>query len=111
MKRLRRRYLAVKIDCKGEIDGKKVVDTVLSSILKLFGQYGASKTGLTQIDYDEKKGVVILRCFHTALDMVRAAVCAVTEIDRKPVAFHVIDVSGSIKTLKKRLSGRKLVWS
>ncbi len=70
---------------------------------QLFGEYGASQTSLSLIGYDKKNEVMVVRCSHKALDMVRASIAAVMEIDRIKVAIHVIAVSGTLRALRKKL--------
>lgn len=72
-------------------------------ILKLYGEYGASRTGLALIDYDTEKKFAILRTAHTTLSMVRAALASITKIGDKPVAVHVLKVSGTIRALYKKI--------
>lgn len=101
--RLRRRYFAIKLETAEEIDKRKVVNAIWNAIYELFGDYGASKTGLATIDYKEEDKLLILRCHHKAVDMVRAAIAFITKIDNKPIAMHVIAVSGTIKALKRKI--------
>jgi RNase P/RNase MRP subunit POP5 len=79
------------------------MDAVWASILKLFGEYGASLANLALIDYDMEKRVVVLRTSLTALNMVRAAITPITVVADKQAALHVLAVSGTIKALHKRL--------
>lgn len=106
-KRLRRRYLAIKLEAEEAFDKKKLTNTIWESVTKLFGEYGASKTGLSAIEYRKEEKMLILRCFHSSLNMVRAALAFITKIDEKPVAMHVINVSGTLKALRKNLENRE----
>ena len=38
--------------------------------------------------------------------MVRAAIAFITKIDDKPIAMHVIAVSGTIKALRRKIKGK-----
>ncbi|MEM3699497.1 MAG: Rpp14/Pop5 family protein [Candidatus Bathyarchaeia archaeon] len=109
---MRRRYLALKIDSNEPFSSKEFVDAVWSAISKLYGEYGASQTGLALIDYDMEKGFAVLRAAHTAVKMVRTALASITKIGNRPVAIHVLMVSGTIKALYKNLDDsvyRKLI--
>jgi len=99
LKRVKRRYLALKIDSIESFSSKEIVDAVWDAVLKLFGEYGASQTGLRLIDYDVEGKTAIIRTAHTTLNMVRAAIATITNINDKPLALHVIAVSGTIKAL------------
>jgi ribonuclease P/MRP protein subunit POP5 len=103
LRKIKRRYLALEID-SGEVFGsKELMDAVWNAVSKLFGEYGASQTGLILIDYDVERRLLVVRTAHTALDMVHASLASITRIQDKPVAIHVITVSGTIKTLHRRI--------
>jgi len=104
LKRIRRRYLALEIDSDGLFDSREFLDAVWSAVLKLYGEYGASRAGLTLIDYDMEKRFAVIRTVHTAVDMVRAALASMTRIGNKPVAIHILRVSGTIKSLYKKVN-------
>jgi RNase P/RNase MRP subunit POP5 len=101
LKRVRRRYLALKIDSQETFEAKEFMDAVWSAVLKLYGEYGASKTGLRLIDYNVEGKTAVIRTVHETLTMVRAAIATITHIGSKQVALHVVAVSGTIKALYK----------
>lgn len=103
LKKERRRYLALEIDSAETFSSKEFVNALWSSVLKLYGEYGASKTGLTLIDYNAEKQFAVIRVVHTAVENIRAAIASITEIAEKSVAIHVLNVSGTIKALYKKL--------
>ena len=100
LKRLKRRYLAVQIDSAEKFSQKEFMDAVWGSLSKLYGEYGASRSGLAPISYNEQRGLAVLRALHDEVQNVRAAVAAVTKINGKPTALHVEAVSGTIKSLR-----------
>ncbi|MCS7124374.1 MAG: Rpp14/Pop5 family protein [Candidatus Bathyarchaeota archaeon] len=99
----RRRYLALKIDSKEKISQKELMNAVWDAVLRLYGEYGASKTSLALIRYDAEKNLAIIRVAHTETEKIRAAVATITEIASKPAATHILTVSGTIKKLCKKL--------
>jgi len=99
LKRIRRRYLALEIDSGELFDSREFMDAVWSAVLKLYGEYGASRAGLALIDYDMEKRFAVIRTVHTAVDMVRTALASMTRIGNKPVAIHILRVSGTIRSL------------
>jgi len=101
---VRRRYIAVRIDSDQTIERKDFIRAVWSSILRLFGEHGASQTELKIIDYDPAKGLAVLRCSHKALPMIKASIPCITHIGASPVAIHVERVSGTLKALRRKLS-------
>jgi len=101
---VRRRYLALRVLSKQSVSKRDVMDAVWNAVFQLFGEYGASQTNLTFIEYNSEKSWGIVRCSHKAVEMVRASVASVTEINGKPVAIDVLRVSGTLKALRKRVS-------
>lgn len=99
---MRRRYLALKIEAVQEIEERELKNTVWNAVLRLFGEYGASKMGLFFISYDAIKNYAVLRCTNTALDIVRASLASITEINLKPSAIHVLGISGTLKSLREK---------
>lgn len=102
LRRVRRRYLALKIVGEQTIDGGDLIRALREAVLQLFGEYGASQVNLSLVEYEPDKNCAVLRCSHKALEMVRASIASVTEITAKPVAIHVVGVSGTLKSLRKK---------
>lgn len=100
---MRRRYLALKVLSEQSISKRDLVDAVWDAVLQIFGECGASQTNLNFIGYNQEKNWGIVRCSHSALELVRASVASVTEINGKPVAIDVLGVSGTLKALRKRV--------
>ncbi len=109
LKRVRRRYLALKLDSTETLDSREFMDAVWNALTRLYGEYGASRTGLAMIDYDVEEQCSVIRCSNQAVDTVRAALASVTKIGNKPVAMHVLSVSGTLKALGKSRAGRPLM--
>lgn len=99
----RRRYILAKIDAE-KIPSKKDFEKALwHSLTNLFGEYCASQAELSLIDYNEEMGYAIVRCSHTVLPNVRAAIAAITKICNEEVVVHTLLVSGTLKTLKRKM--------
>ncbi len=101
MKRVKRRYLAVQIDCDGTLSQRDFLDTVWNAVTRLYGEFGASQTGLALMDFDEENKTAIIRISLTTLQQVRASLVSITQIRSIAAAIHVIAVSGTIKSLRK----------
>jgi ribonuclease P/MRP protein subunit POP5 len=84
------------------LNEKDVIDAIWSAILKLFGEYGASQVNLALIEYNPQKSHAVVRCLHKALEIVKASIASITEINGKPVAVHIVGISGTLKTLRKK---------
>jgi RNase P/RNase MRP subunit POP5 len=103
LKVMKRRYLAVSMDSSETFDSHEFMNALWGAVSKLFGEYGASQAGLSLIDYDEANKLVVIRTWHKTLEMVRTALASTTQILNKPVALHVLAVSGTIKALRRKL--------
>jgi len=97
--------LALKVENDQSLNERDLIDAIWSMVYQLFGEFGASQTALSLVKCDDKKGVVIVRCSHKALDLVKAAVAAVTEINGRCAVIRVVAVSGTLKALQKKLIG------
>jgi len=100
---VRRRYIAVRIDSDRAFEERDIYDAVWTSILRLFGEYGASQTELTLVDYDQETKQAILRCSHKALNLARASIVAVAEIDNEKANIHIVLVSGTLRSLRRKI--------
>ncbi|MEM2148086.1 MAG: Rpp14/Pop5 family protein [Candidatus Bathyarchaeia archaeon] len=103
LKKSKRRYLALRVESSETFGTREFLEAVWCSIMQLYGEYGASKSGLKLIDYNEQSGLAIIRVAHTETEKVRAALASITEIASKPAAVHVLKVSGTIKALNKKV--------
>jgi ribonuclease P/MRP protein subunit POP5 len=102
LKRVKRRYLAVQVDVDGGLSQRDFLDAVWAAVTKLYGEFGASQTGLALVDFDEEKKIAIIRASLTTLQQVRAAIATITRVAGKDAAIHVTAVSGTIKSLRKK---------
>jgi RNase P/RNase MRP subunit POP5 len=102
IKHEKRRYLALQVSSEQVLENLTVFNAVKDSVLRLFGEYGASKANLKQIKFFPEKNLVI-RCSHLMLEQVRAAVATIVEINKIPVAVNVSAVSGTLKSLSKKV--------
>lgn len=102
LEKVRRRYILVKIDSEKGVNKRDFQNALWSSIISLFGEYGASQVEITLIEYDADKRTAILRCPHKALSIIRAAMVAITRINNVEAAVHVLLVSGTLRALRKK---------
>lgn len=102
LKRTKRRYIALEIDSDARFNSQELMDTLWSSVTKLYGEYGASRTGLTLIDHDQSRNEAIIRASLAALENVQAALASITKIGNRPAVVHVTTISGTVRSLRKR---------
>lgn len=94
------RYIAFHLLSKTPAHEQDVVKAVTSSILRMFGEIGASETNVWLIEFDEKTQSGILRCSHTAVQTVVASITTVNKVNEQDAAFIVKGVSGTINKVK-----------
>ena len=102
MKRVKRRYLALQLDSDGAPSRKEFMDAVWGAVTKLYGEYGASLTSLTLIDYDAEKKTAVLRTSLATVNLVRASLATITSVADVDASVHVLAVSGTIKALHEK---------
>ena len=95
------RYIGFEVISEGRPGEKDIVKATIQSILRMFGEEGASETNVWLIEYNEKKKLAILRCSNKAQTKVLGALTAVTKIDDSRTVFNTLGVSGTIKKLKQ----------
>ncbi|MCL2477287.1 Rpp14/Pop5 family protein [Candidatus Bathycorpusculum sp.] len=103
MKRTKRRYLALQLECEGLPSERELMDALWDSVTKLYGEVGASLTGLSLIDFNTTRKVVVIRVLLASLPSVRAGLAAVTSVAGVEASVHVLSVSGTIKALFSNL--------
>jgi RNase P/RNase MRP subunit POP5 len=81
---------------------REFIDAVWAAVTKLYGEVGASLTGLALINFNEERKVAVLRVSLAALNMVRASLATITSIAGKETSVHVLGVSGTLKALYAR---------
>jgi ribonuclease P/MRP protein subunit POP5 len=99
LKRVKRRYLALQLECDTVPAEREFIDAVWAAVTKIYGEVGASLTGLALIEFDVERKVAVLRVSLTALSMVKAALATITSIGGKEASVHVLAVSGTLKAL------------
>lgn len=102
MKRVKRRYLSLQVDGEGAPSRRELLDAVWVAVTRLYGEYGASITGLALINYDEGGKIGVLRTSLATLNLVRASIATITSVAGNEAAVHVLAVSGTIKALRKK---------
>jgi len=68
-------------------------------VTKLYGEVGASLTGLALINCDAERKVFVVRTSLASLPSVRASLAMVTSVAGVPASIRVLAVSGTLKAL------------
>lgn len=103
MKRFKPRYLALRIESNKIACSTELMSAMFTSLLRLYGEYGASKTRIALISYDPEKRFAVVRTSHKSIDMVRTSLASITKIGETSAAIHVLKVSGTKKALNKNI--------
>jgi RNase P/RNase MRP subunit POP5 len=103
LKRVKRRYLALHLDSEGLPSEREFMDAVWGSVTKLYGEVGASLTGLSLITFDAERKVYVVKCLLVSLPQVRASLACVTSVTGVLASVHVLAVSGTLKALFSNL--------
>jgi RNase P/RNase MRP subunit POP5 len=99
LKRIKRRYLALLLECEVLPSEREFIDAVWAAVTKLYGEVGASTTGLSLINFDAERKIAVIRTSLATLGMVRSSLASITHIMSKFGAVHVLVVSGTLKAL------------
>jgi RNase P/RNase MRP subunit POP5 len=99
VKRVKRRYLALLVECESLPSEREFIDAVWAAVTKFYGEVGASTTGLSLINFDMERKIAVIRISLAALSIVKASVAAIISISGKEGAVHVLAVSGTLKAL------------
>ena len=94
--------MALQFDSETLPSERELLDGLWAAIVKLYGEVGASASGLSLISFDSEHKMAIVRVWLDALPMVRASFASATILAEKPVAVHVLSVSGTLKSLRSR---------
>jgi RNase P/RNase MRP subunit POP5 len=104
LRRVKRRYLLLRVEAERAPSEREFLDAVWGAVDKLYGEHGSSLTGLALIEYDVEEKTAIIRTELAALGMLRASLASITSMAGEGAAVHVRAVSGTIKSLHKRVS-------
>jgi RNase P/RNase MRP subunit POP5 len=99
LKRVKRRYFALLLECDGLPSEREFMDAIWVAVTKLYGEVGASLTGLSLINFDRERKIFVVRTTLMSLSMVRASLATITTVAGKAASLNVLVVSGTLKAL------------
>jgi ribonuclease P/MRP protein subunit POP5 len=99
LKRTKRRYLALQLECEGLPSEREFMDTIWAAVTKLYGEVGASQTGFSLINFDGQSKIFVVRFSLVSLPSVRASLASITTIAGMAASINVLAVSGTLKAL------------
>jgi ribonuclease P/MRP protein subunit POP5 len=101
------RYIAYHVISTGKVTFPDVTAAIWRSALNFLGELGASAAQMRILkdSWDETRQIGLLRCSHLAVERVRAALALVQHIADAPAIVHVLGISGTIRSAKKKFFG------
>lgn len=100
------RWLALEIITSRTITKDEFVAELKRKIYELFGSFYDVIFNIE--DFDEQRGLVIIKCLSEDLRRLRTALGLLREIKGTPVILNDLYCSGTYRKLKEELNARKL---
>ncbi|MHA1462449.1 MAG: RNase P subunit p30 family protein [Candidatus Heimdallarchaeota archaeon] len=99
----RQRYILFEIlsEKKTKYEKKQIEDLVWKEIGNHFGSVGSSRIGMFFSYFSLEEQFGIIRCTNHSLQSIRAVFSFITNIEDEKVLFHIMKVSGTIRSLVK----------
>jgi ribonuclease P/MRP protein subunit POP5 len=109
----KKRYIAFEVTSKGRLCRDDIISMLLDGSLYLFGAYGTANFELWLVKLwrctdknnpetsNEHRMKGILRCRRGEEDSLKAVIPTITNFRGKPVVFHTLGISGTIKSAIK----------
>ena len=99
---LKRRYIGFRIASEQPYTRYGVLNLILRE-LQTINRNHTNKTRIKLLEYEREKRLGILRCDHKSVDKVRCLFNAINEKNRGKIAIQILGVSGTIKSLRRKL--------
>ena len=81
------------------VNERDLLRAIWEALYSLVGDVGVAACNIWLIDFDEKKGVGILRCSHRKVEEVRAALACI-KIGGRPLCIRVVRTTGTVKAAR-----------
>lgn len=100
--REKKRYLVFEVISERAVQMQDVFRAVYDSLLAVAGEAGVAVAGVFMPSnlYKGQRGVA--RVSHVSVDLLRAALCRISQVGSVPVIVRSVGVSGSLKTIRER---------
>lgn len=101
--RERNRYMTFTVTGDIQPNRKQIVDGIWASLLKMYGEVGASQTSMWVMDWEQTKNSGILKVNHKSVEMLRASMTLLKELNGKKIKTDVSRVCGTLKKARNDL--------
>lgn len=109
--RPRWRYVALHLDAFPDttVDRRAFQAALWTAAQAFVGDVGSAKADLTLLHYrfENGAGEAIIRTHRDTVELARAAVACLNQIDEQPVGLVVRGVSGTVRACKERYMGER----
>ncbi|MEM3507203.1 MAG: Rpp14/Pop5 family protein [Candidatus Bathyarchaeia archaeon] len=94
------RYLLIKLISDDKIQKQAFWSAFRNVLIQIFGEYGYMQVDPKLIDYDEENLKAILKCRKKGIEIIRASLLFLININSNPIMAYVARTSGTLKKLK-----------
>ncbi|MEM4263677.1 MAG: Rpp14/Pop5 family protein [Candidatus Woesearchaeota archaeon] len=103
--REKKRYVVFEIISKTKIDFTAASKAIWNSILNFAGTKGAAEAGIWVMNdkFNKEKQKGIIKTSHKSIDLLKAALALIKEIEGKAAIVRSIAVSGILNKAEKRI--------
>jgi ribonuclease P/MRP protein subunit POP5 len=98
----KKRYVAFKVHSKEAVSKKQVIDSILKEALGFFGENRVSDFGIWIVDFNDERKDGYLVCNHRFKGDMITTLTLINSIANQRASVHVLGVSGTIKSLKRK---------
>lgn len=102
-KQYRKRYILFEIISDNKINWELVKNELIRKMKELFGEFGLSEAKIKFFNELKKDKKYVLSIDHRYVQKIKLAMALVRKINRKPVIFKTIKVSGTLKKIKREV--------
>ncbi len=105
--REKERYIVFEVISEGNFSYDELSRSIWFTALTFLGELGVSSCGIKLIRnlWDERSKRGVIRCFHNKIEEVRAALTMIRKIGNANVLIHVLGVTGTIKSARRKFLG------
>lgn len=107
--RPKKRYLAIELISEDATSRGEFTREVYFAACSLLGDVSISECDLKVLGFED--GLGIIQCAHTKLSETRAALAALTQVNRKRAFVHVFGVSGTVKGATEKFLEERVAFS
>jgi len=99
---LSRRYLLVKVICERAVTSQLFETALISSIRRLFGDFGLSRIDPKVIRFDATRLEAVVACNSERAEDLEAAIGLISDTPESKMTVLTSRVSGTIKGLRRK---------